>query len=397
MEAFTFWNPVKLLFGPGMVERVGIEAKAIAGRALLVSGKGSAERSGLLARVQELLEKEGIAVTHLKGVDPNPRLHSVKGGIRLCKENDVELVIALGGGSVMDCSKVIAAGVLYPGDPWDIVRHGQHPWVPPTESLPTMTIPTLAATGSEMNSNAVITNTETCEKCFASKQACMYPRVCVADPALTCTVPPNHTAYGAADTIAHVLESYLNGADDVPIQDRFQEGIMQTVMGYAPKAVTEPNDLDARTHLQWAGIVALNGWAQAGSGGNFAMHQIEHVLSAHYDIAHGAGLAVLMPAWMKLACLSRMEKYVQFASRVFGISAEERDPESVARDGINCFDSFLRDLGIATRLSELGIGTDRFDRICDDILRISGDKKGLLPRRPPLDRDGIMKVLDLAK
>ena len=396
MDSIAYWNPVKVVFGLGVIGHVGTETAAVGSRALLVSGRSSAERSGLLARVTGLLEQAGVEVTHLRGVAPNPRLSSLRHGVELCRRHDADVVVGLGGGSCLDCAKAIAGGVSYPGDLWDMVRHGQTPYVPPAQALPTVMVPTLAAAGSEMNCNAVITNEETEEKCFTSGQACLYPRVCVADPELTRTVPVDHTAYGAIDTIAHVLEAYLNGADRAPLQDRLQESVMLTAMEHAPRAITDPDDLDSRAQLQWASIVAQNGWVHAGSRGNFAMHQIEHVLSAHYDIAHGAGLAVVMPAWMKLACPSRQEKYVQFARRIFCTRTEDRDPTAVARDGIQFFENYLRGLGVAVRLSELDIGRERFEQMRDDVLRISGDDQGVLPGRPPLDAEGIMRVLELA-
>ena len=396
MDNITYCNPTRVVFGPGVVEQVGAEVAAVGSRALLVSGRSSAERSGLLARTVDLLDQAGVTVSHLRGVAPNPRLSSLEQGIELCRSRGIDVVVGLGGGSCLDCAKAIAGGALYPGDPWDMVRHGQSPYVPPTEALPTVMVPTLAAAGSEMNCNAVITNEETEEKCFTSGQACLYPRVCVVDPELTRTVPADQTAYGAVDTIAHVLEAYLNGPDGAPLQDRLQESVMLTVIEYAPRAITDPDDVDARTQLQWASIVAQNGWTHAGSRGNFAMHQIEHAVSAHYDIAHGAGLAIVMPAWMKIACDSRLEKYVQFAQRVFGIRVEGREPNAVARDGLRAFEDYLRGLDVPVRLGEAGIGRERFERLRDDILRISGNEQGLLPGRPPLDGEGIMDVLELA-
>lgn len=396
MDDVAYWNPTRVVFGPGVIERLGVEVAGIGSHALLVSGRSSAERSGLLGRATKLLEREGVGVTHLRGVAPNPRLSSLEQGIELCRSQAIDVVVGLGGGSCLDCAKAIAGGALYPGDPWDMVRHGQTPYVPPAEALPTVMVPTLAAAGSEMNCNAVITNEETEEKCFTSGQACLYPRVCVVDPELTRTVSTEQTAYGAVDTIAHVLEPYLNGPDRAPLQDRLQESVMLTAMEHAPKAMTDPDDLDARTQLQWASIVAQNGWVHAGSRGNFAMHQIEHAISAHYDIAHGAGLAIVMPAWMKVACESRLGKYVQFAQRVFGAPTADRDPIAVARDGLQFFENYLRGLGVPLRLAEAGIGGERFERMCDDILRISGNEKGLLPGRPALDADGIMRVLRLA-
>jgi alcohol dehydrogenase len=397
MQPIEFLNTTKLLFGPGMIEKIGAEAKAIGQKALLVTGKGSVERTGVLTRVVALLEEAGVSVTHLNGVDPNPRITSVREGVKLCRENDIDLVIALGGGSVMDCSKVIAAGVPMEADPWEMINHGQAEPAIPTSSLPTIMAPTLAATGSDMNANAVITNVEAKQKSYVAGHACMYPVVAVVDPELTLTVPPIHTAYGAIDTISHVFEAYFNGADDAPLTDRMQEAVMLTVLEQAPVALSHPDDLSARTNLQWASIVALNGWAHVGSKGPFVCHQMEHVLSAYTDIAHAAGLAILMPAWLKCNHGERLDRAVQFAERLFGIDPTDRDPKSVARDGIACFEEFLKELGVATRLSELDIGPENFDAMATDTITISGDATGCVPGRPPLDKAAVLRVFEAAK
>jgi alcohol dehydrogenase YqhD (iron-dependent ADH family) len=241
-----------------------------------------------------------------------------------------------------------------------------------------------------MNCNAVITNERTTEKCGISHPV-FYPKVAIVDPALTCSVPANHTAYGAMDTIAHVIESYLNGADDTPVQDRLREGVMLTVIEEAPKALAEPGNLSARTNLQWASVVALNGWANIGAGGAFPMHQIEHALSAHYDIAHGAGLAVVVPAWIKTAWRAWPERHAQLANRVFGVAACE--PEAAVREGLARFEGFLKRIGNPTRLGDVGIGPEKLDRIAADVIRLSGGRERLLGGRPRLDQAGVRSVL----
>lgn len=397
MKEFTYHNPTKVIFGPGVVRQVGVEAAAIGKRALVVTGKGHAERSGQLARVRGLLDGEGVGVEYLKGIDPNPRIRSAREGAAICRDRKIDLVIALGGGSVMDISKVIAAAALYEGDAWDLTRPRQKTCAPPTASLPTMMIPTLAATGSEMNPNAVVTNLDTMEKVPVSNPL-LYPRVSIIDPELTCSVPRDHTAYGIVDTITHTMESYVNGADDTPLQDQLQEGLIRTVMEWGPKALADGKDIRARTHLQWASVIALNGWTHIGcSPPGFPMHMIEHAVSAHYDIAHGAGLAAIMPAFMKMACKTRLDKYVQFADRILGIEVGDEGLADVAAEGIEQFETYIRSLGLPTRLSGVGIGTEKFDRIAGDVLRTAAGPDGLLPGRPPLDREGIKVVLELAK
>ena len=394
MESFELCVPTKVVFGAGAVERAGEEAKAIGSTALIVTGRGSAERSGLLEKVEGLLADAGLKVLNLKGVQPNPRLATVRKGVEIARAGGVDLLVGLGGGSAMDTAKAVAAGVVFKGDLWDMTSHGQRPYVPPTETLPTMMIPTLAATGSEINGNAVLTNEETEEKAPILAPACC-PRVSVIDPTLTFTVPATHTAYGAADIIAHAIEPYLNGVDDTPIQDRIQEGVMLTVMENAPKAIAKPDDLSARANLQWASIWALNAWVNAGCAAEFPMHKIGHVLGAHYDVAHGAGLAAVIPAWMKVACRHRLDRYAQFNARVFGAETAGRDAEEIAAEGIKRLETFFKQIGCPTRLGEMGIGSDGFDRICQDTLRTGGEN-GLLAGRPRLDFDGIKQVLEMA-
>jgi alcohol dehydrogenase len=289
----------------------------------------------------------------------------------------------------MDFAKVAAATPFYSGDPWDMFRHGQRKARPPEQALPIVTIPTLAATGSEMNDGAVLTNMATIEKSYVSAP-CLYPALTVIDPKLTVTVPPDHTAYGAVDAITHVLEPYFNGAEDTPVQDRIQEGIILSIIEAAPLALANGEDLAARTTLQWASVVALNGWAHVGSGGGFPVHFIEHVISAHTDVAHGAGLAVVALGWMRVCHCERPAKYAQLARRVFGV--EERDDAAAARRLSEAYAEFLERIGAPTRLDQLGASEDQIDRIADDVLKVYG-AGGRLRGRPRLDRAGIQEVL----
>jgi len=316
--------------------------------------------------------------------------------VRLCRESDVDLVIGLGGGSVMDAAKVIAAGVPYAGDPWDFAPHRQKTCPPPTTSLPTIMVPTLAATASEMNDVAVLTNTDTREK-TGIHHKCFYPRVSIMDPELTRSVPQKPTAYGAVDIFSHTAETYLSGKGDTPLQDGMQETIMRIALEMGAIAVADGNDLSARTHLQWASILSHNGWTRLGTGGLFPMHKIEHAVSAYTDLAHGAGLAILMPAYMRVACRTHPEKYVRLAEKVLGIETAGRDPVASALDGIAKLESVIQSMGAPIRLSEVGIGEDLFDCILDHILRLSAGPDGSLPGAPPMDRTALLDVLRTAK
>lgn len=393
---FEYQNPTHLIFGAGSLTRLGEMAVAYGKHALLVTGGGSVKRNGTFERALTSLADAGVAVSVCDGVEPNPRLSTVKRGAALAREKGCDLVIALGGGSVMDAAKVMAAAVFYDGDPWDMIYHGQpEPYVP-TRALPLVTVPTLAATGSEMNCGAVITNEGTTEKSFV-QAACMYPKVALLDPELTVSVPKDQTAYGVCDLITHITEGYFNGAGNTPIQDRFAEGVILTAMEYAPKAIADGNDLDARSQIQWAATVALNGWIQSGSGSvGFPVHMVEHTVSAYHDIAHAAGLAILNPAWMRFAARRNPAKFVQFAERIFGLSGKGSDDLECALAGIDRFEAFLKAIGCPTRFSDLGIDGSLVETYARDTLRVMHDENGQLPAIPPLSEADIVEILRAA-
>lgn len=389
---FEFQNPTRLIFSAGALSRLGEVVRAYGKRALLVTGGGSVKRSGVLDRAVASLKEAGVTVAECSGVEPNPRLSSVLRGAQTARSQDCDVVVALGGGSTMDAAKAMAAAVLYEGDPWDMILHGQAEWRVPTRALPIITVPTLAATGSEMNSGAVITDEKTTVKSFVMAD-CLYPRVALVDPELTLSVPQDQTAYGVCDLVTHVTEHYFNGADGTPLQDRWAEAIVLTALEWGPKAVADGRDLEARAQVQWASIVALNGWAQVGTDAGFPVHMIEHTLSAHHDVTHGAGLAVVNPAWMRFAAKSRPARFAQFAQRVFGVAAKPGDEAACAQEGIDRFEAFLRSLGCPTRLSQLKIGDARLQQYAQDTLRILHDKEGRLPGRPPISEQDIVGVL----
>jgi alcohol dehydrogenase YqhD (iron-dependent ADH family) len=389
---FEFCNPTRLIFAAGGLSRLGEVARAQGRRALLVTGGGSVKRSGAFDRAVASLTAAGVSVAECSGVEPNPRLSSVLRGAEIARSQECDLVIALGGGSTMDAAKVMAAAALYEGDPWDMILHGQAEQRLPTRALPIITVPTLAATGSEMNPTAVITNEKTTEKSFVAAD-CLYPAAALVDPELTLSVPTDQTAFGVCDLITHVTEGYFNGLDGTPLQDRFAEGVILTALEWGPKAVADGSDLEARAQVQWASLVALNGWVQVGVNAAFPVHMIEHVLSAHHDIAHAAGLSVVNPAWMRYAAKSRPAKFVQFGRRIFDLPAKGPADADCAREGIDRFEAFLRSIGCPTRLSELHIGDALLARYAKDTVRISHDEEGRLPGRPPLSEAQIVEVL----
>lgn len=392
---FEFQNPTRLIFAAGALSRLGEVASEYGRKALLVTGGGSVKRNGTYGSAVASLKAAGVEFAECSGVEPNPRITTVARGAQIARTEGCDLVIALGGGSTMDAAKVMAAAVFYEGDPWDMINHGQEHRHIPTRALPIITVPTLAATGSEMNKGAVISNEETVTK-SALIVDCLYPRVALVDPELTVTVPPDQTAYGVCDLITHVTESYFNGVDSTPLQDRFAEGTILTALEWGPRAVADGRDVEARAQVQWASIVALNGWVQVGTAGAYPVHAIEHTLSAHHDIAHGAGLAIVNPAWMRYAAKHRPAKFAQFAQRVMGVADRPGDELACARQGIDSFEEFLRSIGCPTRLSEVGIGEELIERYADDTVNLVHDSEGRLPGRPPLSESEIVEVLRLA-
>ncbi|WP_085442004.1 iron-containing alcohol dehydrogenase [Magnetofaba australis] len=393
---FEFFNPTHLIFGAGSLSRLGAVAQGVGKRALLVTGGGSVKRSGVFDRAVASLQAAGVTVTECAGVEPNPHIATVRRGVQTAREAQCDLVIALGGGSAMDAAKVMAAAALEQRDPWEMMAHNPAGYRPPAQALPIITVPTLAATGSEMNNGAVISDPEAKVKTFV-QAACLYPHSAIVDPELTVSVPTDQTAYGVCDLITHVTEGYFNGADATPLQDRFAEGVILTAMTHGPKAVANGDDIEARAQVQWASVAALNGWVQAGANpAGFPVHMIEHTLSAHHNITHGAGLAVVNPAWMRFAARHNTPKFVQFAERIFGLSSNGPDDLDCALAGIDRFEAFLREIGCPTRLSEVGIGAELLDRYAADTLTGIVAYQGKLGGRPPMAHEDIVTVLRAA-
>ncbi|MEI8186009.1 MAG: iron-containing alcohol dehydrogenase [Chlorobiaceae bacterium] len=389
---FTYQNPTQLIFGAGTISQLGDAVSEHGKKALLVTGGGSVKRNGTFDRAVSSLNAAGISVVECSGIEPNPRISTVARGAEIARSEGCDMVVALGGGSTMDAAKVMAAAVYYDGDPWNMMFHIQENRMFPDRALPIITVPTLAATGSEMNAGAVITDEKTTVKSFVMAK-CMYPRVAIVDPELTVSVSQDQTAFGICDLITHVTESYFNGVDCTPLQDRFAEGVILTAMEWGPRAVADGNDLEARSQVQWASVVALNGWVQAGTMAAFPVHMIEHTLSAHHDIPHGAGLAVVNPAWMRFAARSHPLRFAQFAERIFKLSLKHSDDTETIAEGIDRFEAFLYSIGCPTRLSQVGIGDALLERYAKDTVLVAHDAEGCLPGRPSMSESDIVEVL----
>lgn len=284
MDSFTFFNPVKLHFGEDALEKLPKELEQFGNKVLVVYGGGSIKANGVYDAVIEKLQLADKTVFELGGVEPNPRVETARRGIEICKKEGIDLVLAVGGGSVIDCSKLIVAGAKYDGDAWDIVTRK----VLVEQALPLGTVLTLAATGSEMNAGSVITNAATEEKLSWGSPAA-FPKFSILNPAYTVTVPKNHTVYGIVDMMSHVFEQYFHNTTNTPITDEMCEGVLRTVITTAPKLVEDLENTELRETILLAGTIGLNGFLSIGSRGDWASHNIEHAVSAVYDIPHAGG------------------------------------------------------------------------------------------------------------
>ena len=348
MNNFTFCSPTYFVFGKDEENNTGKYVKRYGGsRVLIHYGGGSVVRSGLLERVKESLRAEGLSFVELGGVKPNPRSGLVYEGIELCRREKVDFVLAVGGGSAIDSAKAIAAGTLYDGDFWDF-----HMGKAVTEALPIGTVLTIAAAGSEGSLNCVITKEEGMFKRGAKGEA-LRPAFSIMNPALTQTLPAYQTACGVTDIMAHLFERYFTNTKDVDVTDRMIEALLMSVIHEAPKVIENPDDYQARANIMWAGMLAHNNCCGVGREQDWGSHALEHELSALYDCAHGAGLAVVFPAWMEYNMNHDVMRFAQLASRVWGCDMDFQHPEVTAKAGIRAFRSFLRSIGMPLTLAEL--------------------------------------------
>ncbi len=392
MEAFEYYNPVKVIFGEGRLSEIGSQTARYGKKALIVTYEKADFFDGVMEKIHSSLHQNGVEWIDFYGVSANPLMCQARRGVELCRSNDIDVLIALGGGSVMDCTKIIAAGARYPHDLEKMIlfSHSVQEQIPPTESLPTLMIPTLPATGSEMNPTAVITDEKTRRKSYVWEPSCMYAKVALMDPELTVSLPPYQTACGAFDIIAHAMEAYLNGDAqyDLSVQERMQEGVIRAVLDALPVVWEQPDHLQARGTLLWASSIALNGWLTSGTFGFTPMHQMGHVLSSHYNATHGATLACMMPAWMRyFSTRSDGEKYIQLADRIFGC------PLAEAADR---FETFMRSYGVQTRISELGVKREDLDDLTRAVVDVSFGTDGKLNGRPKMSKEDIRALYELA-
>ena len=350
MNDFDFYSPTYFVFGRDREAEVGTYVKKFGGsRVLVLDGGQSAKKSGLLDRVRASLTGAGLHTVELGGVKPNPRSGLVYEGIDLCRKEGIDFLLAVGGGSVIDTAKAIAIGVPYEGDFWDFFSGKV-----PEKALPVGTVLTIAASGSEGSPDSIITNEKTLDKNSAEAD-CLRPCFSILDPALTESLPPYQTACGVTDIMAHAFERYFTNTEDVEVTDRLLEGVLLTMLHEGPRVMADPHDYGARANIMWAGMVCHNDMMGVGRKQDWNSHHLEHVLSALYDCAHGAGLAVIMPAWMRY-CADHHDglRMAQMAVRVFGCQMDFADPRRTALEGIAAFRAFLKSMGMPLTFAEIG-------------------------------------------
>lgn len=383
MKNFEFCLPTNVLFGKDQEKQLPARLAPFGKKILLTYGGGSIKKSGLYDKIKDLLKD--FEIFELGGVEPNPRVTTVAKGAQICKDNDIDMILAVGGGSTIDCSKAIAAAAYYDGDPWDLLT-GKGAI---TNALPLAVVLTIAATGSEMDAAAVISNEETHEKLLMG-HPCLLPKVSVLNPENTFTVPAYQMASGSADMMSHVLESYFD-KEEAFVPDAISEGLLRAAIKYTAKALEDPDDYEARAQLMWTSSLALNGLVTTGKNFMWSCHYIEHELSAHYDITHGAGLAMLTPKWMRYVLSEdTVDKFCDYAINVWGIEPAD-DKFEVANAGIDATEEFFKFIGLPSTLKEFGIDDSKFEEMAAKAVKV-GYLQGAYV---PLDEKDVVKILKM--
>ena len=387
MNNFNFYSPTFFVFGKERENEAGKYVKRFGGTNVLIHyGSGSVLKSGLLDRVKKSLEASAIKFTELGGVVPNPRSGLVYKGIDICKKEKIDFILAVGGGSVIDSAKAIALGTVSDGDFWEYYLGKKV-----EKALPVATILTLTAAGSEGSTGSVITHENGMLKRAANSDL-LRPVFSILNPELTCSLPAYQTACGATDMMAHVMERYFTNTKNVEITDRLCEAVLLTVINETPKALSNPNDYEARANLMWAGMVAHTDICGVGREQDWSSHGMEHELSGLYDVAHGAGLAVMFPAWMKYVMKNDIMRFAQFAVRVWGCEMDFSNPENTARKGIEKYEQFMTSIGMPVRFSQLGAKAEDIPTLVSSI----GLGEHTMGSFVKLKQEDIKKIYELA-
>ncbi len=393
MLNFDYQNRTRIVFGKDTSKNVGQLLKPIAKKVLLHYGSGSIKRSGLYDAIVGSLKKEGVDFVELGGVKPNPRLALIEKGIALCKKEGVDFVLAVGGGSVIDSAKAIAAGVFCEGDIWDFYAKGRSP----ERALPVASVLTIPAAGSESSPNSVVTNEATQQKLAIGSPA-LVPVLSVVDPELYFTLPPEQVAYGVCDMMCHIFERYFTQTAHTDVVDGLCESVLRSIMRNALRLKENSQDYDAWAEIAWAGTLAHNGLLGVGRAQNWAAHRIEHELSAIYDVPHGAGLSVVMPAWMDYVRGENLPMFAQFAVNVMGLDGGSRDVEACAREGVAALRTFWGRMGLPLTLMQLGIPQDApFELMSKKATKCEGGKEIPLEGVKPIRWQDVMRILELGR
>lgn len=390
MNNFRFYSPTEFVFGRNTVINTASLIKQYGGSKVLIHyGGQSAIKSGLLAEIENNLQNNFIEYVKLGGVQPNPVDTLVYEGIELCRKENVNFILAVGGGSVIDSAKAIAAGALYSGDFWNIFEHK----VTINKAIPLGTILTIPAAGSEGSQSMVITKVKGVDKPLkrGAGSNLLRPVFAIMDPVLTFTLPANQTAYGIADMMAHIMERYFSQTSNVEVTDRLCEGLLKSIIKEAQVVINEPENYDARANIMWAGTIAHNGICGVGRQEDWASHGLEHELSALYDVPHGAGLAVMFPAWMKYVYSSGVDKFVQFAIRVWDIE-HTGSKKDIALKGIEATKSFFSSIGLPVSFQELGAKEEDIPRLVETLEINQGKEFGYFQRLDMTDATAIYEI-----
>lgn len=364
MQDFSFRNPTKIVFGKSSMDKIVSELTAITPlvkKVLVTYGQGSIKKNGIYDKVMK--ELNGFTVEEFDGIEPNPRVETLRKAITIAKEFQPDIILAVGGGSVIDGSKLIAAATHYSGDAWDFLLDWN---LEPQKYIPLATVLTMSATCSEMNSGAVITNWTEYQKLFFERPQ-LYPVFSILDPQNTYTLPKEQIAASVVDPFVHVIEQYINTSLQTPLQDRWAEGLLMTLIENGPKAMDNPKDYDSRANLMLAGSMALNGLIVMGAGQDWATHNIEHEISAFYDITHAAGLAVILPRWMEVVAMTqKLPKLVQYGKRIWSLEGSDADVAKVAIDKTY---EFFASLGCKMSLADFSINDEHFDTMVERLAK----------------------------
>lgn len=361
MNKFEFYNPTKIIFGENSINKLSELIRPFGKNIMITYGGGSIKKNGIYNSVIDILKSENKNIFELSGITPNPKLDKVYEGIELCKENNIDFILAVGGGSVIDCSKAIAIGSKTDKDVWEAFYKNKENC---EDAIPLGTILTISATGSEMNKGSVITNWETHEK-LSYKTDYMFPKFSILDPTYTYSLPREQIVYGSIDILAHVFEQYFSYPDESNVSDDLAEGIMKTVIENLEIALENPTDYNARSNLMWASTMALNDIIRMGKEQDWNSHSIGHILSGLYDIPHGATLAVIFPNWMKHVYKNAPSKFKRYAINIWDINPEGKSDEEVALEGINRTREYFSKIGAPVTLKEVNIPKEDIDKIAD--------------------------------